>query len=75
MHLLAATPGVVSDGSEAVDLGQTPGDIVVLSAADTELAALAAAQSRAGTGRLLCGSPISCSLNIPCRSTFMSRPS
>ena len=50
MHLLAATPGVVSDGSEAVDLGQTPGDIVVLSAADTELAALAAAQSRAGTG-------------------------
>ena len=48
MHLLAATPGVVSDGSEAVDLGQTPGDIVVLSAADTELAALAAAQARAG---------------------------
>ena len=48
MHLLATTPGVVSDGSEAVDLGQTPGDVVVLSAADTELAALAAAQSRAG---------------------------
>ena len=48
MHLLAATPGVVSDGSEAVDLGQTPGDIVVLSAADTELAALAAAHTRAG---------------------------
>ena len=48
MHLLAATPGIVSDGSEAVDLGQTPGDIVVLSAADTELAALAAAQARAG---------------------------
>ena len=47
MHLLAATPGVVSDGSEAVDLGQTPGHIVVLSAADTELAALAAAQDRA----------------------------
>ena len=49
MHLLAATPGVVSDGSEAVDLGQTPGDIVMLSAADTELAALAAAQDRAGS--------------------------
>ena len=48
MHLLAATPGVVSDGSEAVDLGQTPGDIVFLSAADTELAALAGAQARAG---------------------------
>lgn len=48
MHLLAATPGVVYDGSEAVDLGQTPGDIVFLSAADTELAALATAQARAG---------------------------
>ena len=43
MHLLAATPGTVLDGSEAVDLGQTPGDIAVLSAADTELAALSAA--------------------------------
>ncbi len=43
MHLLAATPGAVSDGSEAIDLGQTPGDIVVLSAADTELACLAVA--------------------------------
>ena len=41
MHLLAAQPGAVSDGSEAVDLGQSPGDIVVLSAADTELACLA----------------------------------
>jgi cobaltochelatase CobN len=48
MHLLATKPGVVSDGSDAVDLDQTPGDIVVLSAADTELAALAAAQARAG---------------------------
>ncbi len=46
MHLLAMKPGVVSDGTEAVDLHQTPGDIVVLSAADTELAALAAAQAR-----------------------------
>ncbi|MBT6286197.1 MAG: hypothetical protein HOI96_13600, partial [Rhodospirillaceae bacterium] len=50
MHLLAVTPGVVSDGAEAVDLGQTPGDIVFLSAADTELAALAGAQARAGAG-------------------------
>ena len=44
MHLLAAQPGLIDDGSEAVDLGQTPGDIVVLSAADSEIAALAAAQ-------------------------------
>ncbi len=45
MHLLAATPGAVDDGSEPVDLGQTPADIVVISAADTELAALSAARS------------------------------
>ncbi|MPZ09694.1 MAG: cobaltochelatase subunit CobN [Kiloniellaceae bacterium] len=50
MHLLQATPGTVSDGSEAVDLGQDPGDIVFLSAADTELAALAAAQATLGEG-------------------------
>lgn len=43
MHLLAAQPGAVSDGSEAIDLGQTPGDILVLSAADTELSLLAQA--------------------------------
>ena len=48
MHLLKAQPGVVADGSEAVDLGQTPGDIVVLSAADTELASLAAARGALG---------------------------
>ena len=48
MHLLKAQPGVVADGSEAVDLGQTPGDIVVLSAADTELASLAAARATLG---------------------------
>ena len=48
MHLLKAQPGVVADGSEAVDLGQTPGDIVVMSAADTELASLAAARATLG---------------------------
>jgi len=45
MHLLATQSGVIDDGGEAVDLGQTPGDIVVLTAADTDLACLAAAQS------------------------------
>jgi cobaltochelatase CobN len=43
MHLLAAKPGQISDGGEAIDLGQSPGEIVVLSAADTELACLSAA--------------------------------
>ncbi len=47
MHLLAATPGLAADGSEAIDLGQTPGDIVILSAADSELACLALAQKKA----------------------------
>ncbi len=46
MHLLAATPGGISDGSEAIDLGQTPGDIVFLSAADTELSALSIARGQ-----------------------------
>ncbi len=46
MHLLATIPGTIADGSAAIDLAQTPGDIVVLSSADTELALLAAAQKR-----------------------------
>ncbi|RCK53843.1 cobalamin biosynthesis protein CobN [Thalassospira profundimaris] len=44
MHLLAAQPGMITDGSEAVDLGQSPGDVVILSAAESELACLATAQ-------------------------------
>ena len=46
MHLLATEPGIIADGSAAVDLGQSPGDIVVLASADTEVALLAAAQAR-----------------------------
>ncbi|NQW11926.1 MAG: cobaltochelatase subunit CobN [Alphaproteobacteria bacterium] len=46
MHLLATRSGVVDDGSDAVDLGQSPGDVVMLSAADTDLAALATAHAR-----------------------------
>src|SRR6202035_1539900 len=44
MHLLATEPGIIADGSTAIDLGQNPGDIVVLASADTEIALLAAAQ-------------------------------
>jgi cobaltochelatase CobN len=43
MHLLATTSGVIDGGSEAVDLAQSPAEIVVLSAADSELASLARA--------------------------------
>src|SRR5260370_40818601 len=56
MHLLAAQPGVVADGAAAVDLGQTPGEIVVLSAADSEISCLAAAQRRLVDGERLCPS-------------------
>ncbi|OSP53739.1 cobaltochelatase subunit CobN [Pseudoruegeria sp. SK021] len=45
MHLLAATPGNLDDGLEPVDLGQSPADLVVLSAADTDLAALSEARN------------------------------
>ena len=53
MHLLAAQPGSIEDGGGAVDLGQTPGDVVILSAADSELACLAAAYDS------LCAPPFS----------------
>ena len=48
MHLLAAQPGGIADGNEAIDLGQSPGDIVFASAADTELACLARAHASLG---------------------------
>ncbi|MFP6749387.1 MAG: cobaltochelatase subunit CobN [Alphaproteobacteria bacterium] len=49
MHLLAAKPGAISDGREAVDLAQSPGDMVILSAADTDLQMLSAAYQRLGS--------------------------
>jgi cobaltochelatase CobN len=48
MHLLLAQKGTISDGDEAIDLGQSPGDILFLSAADTELSAIAAARGQGG---------------------------
>ena len=48
MHLILAQKGQINEGNEAVDLGQSPGDILVLSAADTEIASLAAAQHGLG---------------------------
>ncbi|WHS94481.1 cobaltochelatase subunit CobN [Sinorhizobium kummerowiae] len=53
MHLLLAQKGTIADGNEAIDLGQSPGDILFLSAADTELASIAAAhRQRAGARSL-----------------------
>ena len=48
MHLLAATPGEISDGTEPVDPAQDPADLVFVSAADTELAALSEARQALG---------------------------
>lgn len=41
MHLLAAKPGGFNDDEGIIDLAQTPGDIVILSAQDTSLGLLA----------------------------------
>ena len=43
MHLLAAQAGEISDGDEAIDLGQSPADVIFLTAADTEIVALSKA--------------------------------
>lgn len=48
MHLLQAQPGAIEDGEEAVDLAQDPADVLVLTAADTEIAALATARAELG---------------------------
>jgi len=50
MHLLLTQAGAIGDGSTAVDLAQTPGDIVVLSSAASDLALLANAQDKMGEG-------------------------
>jgi len=51
MHLLAAQPGGIDDGSEAVDLGQTSADILVITAADTEISLLSKARKIVQAGR------------------------
>lgn len=48
MHLIAAQPGALDDGAQPVDPGQTPADLVLLSAADSELALLSAAREALG---------------------------
>ncbi|NRP73717.1 Aerobic cobaltochelatase subunit CobN [Ensifer psoraleae] len=53
MHLLLAQKGTIADGNEAIDLGQSPADVLFLSAADTELASIAAAYGRRTRARTL----------------------
>ncbi|SDR11420.1 cobaltochelatase subunit CobN [Pseudovibrio sp. Tun.PSC04-5.I4] len=45
MHVLVGQSRRLDEGEEAVNLGQTPADVVFLSAADTELAGLASAHA------------------------------
>ncbi|HHG88969.1 MAG TPA: cobaltochelatase subunit CobN [Devosia sp.] len=52
MHLLAAQSGALQQEGEAIDLGQTPANIIFASAADSELSAVAGAVDRAGTGNV-----------------------
>ncbi len=50
MHLKLDSSGAIDDGDVARDLGQDTADIVVLSAADSELAAFGAAAAGLGPG-------------------------
>ncbi len=48
MHLLLAQKGSITEGDEAIDLGQSPAEVIFLSAADTELSSIADAASALG---------------------------
>jgi cobaltochelatase CobN len=50
MHLLLAQRGTIAESDDPVDLGQSPASLLFLSAADTDIAALAGARQRLGTG-------------------------
>lgn len=51
MHILASQTRRIDDGGDAVDLDQSPADVVFLSAADTELGSFAAAHAGLGAAR------------------------
>ena len=51
MHILASQARRIEDGGDAVDLQQTPADILFLSAADTELGSFAAAHGALEDGK------------------------
>ena len=45
MHLLLAQKGTIAEQDKAIDLGQSPADVIFLSAADTVLASLSVAKA------------------------------
>ncbi len=75
MHLLTTSSTNLDEIVEAVDLGQTPGDIAVLSFADSDLAALAAAWEAERASCRACGWRICAICVIRCRSIFGSTAS
>ncbi len=64
MHLLAAQAGAMQQDGEAIDLDQSPADIVFASAADSELAALAGAVDRAGARNVRLASTMALAHNM-----------
>jgi cobaltochelatase CobN len=52
MHLLATTSGVIDGAAEAIDLKQSPGVLIVLTAADSEIANLSRAFDNVGGASL-----------------------
>ncbi len=72
MHLKLDTSGSIDDGDVARDLGQDTADIVVLSAADSDLAAFNAAHATLPGDFPACSSPTCWRSVIPRRSISMS---
>lgn len=64
MHLLAAQAGALQQEGEAIDLNQTPGDIIFASAADSELAAMAGAVDRIGADNIRCANVLRLAHNM-----------
>ena len=72
MHVPRIDVRSLDETVEAVDLGQTPADIVVLSFSDSDLNALAAPTPRSRRRSRRCGSPVSRRCAIPIRSTSIA---
>ncbi|MDB5528812.1 MAG: cobaltochelatase subunit CobN [Devosia sp.] len=64
MHLLSAQAGAIQQEGEAIDLAQSAGALIFASAADSELAMLAAAADRAGETKLRLANTLRLSHNL-----------
>ena len=64
MHLLVAQSGTIDDGAEPRDLGQTPGDIVVLMSSPTSSEMISRMLGRR-VPRLLSGGAAACTARAP----------